>query len=376
MSALKQLASRLFGRGTAAPSKPASELQDVSAKSGWRSLRVSKIVQETPDARVLYLEDVSGAPITFQSGQFLTLAVQTPHGRLQRSYSICTAPHSGEVAVGVKRVHQGRVSSHLNEAVAVGDVLEARGPSGRFVLPVSPRARRVCVIAGGSGITPLLSHTRHLLEREPTSSVVMLYGNRSEADVMFRGEFARLGREHPERFVLRHVLSEPSGELPCARGILDALTVRDLLANLKPHLDEDTTFLVCGPEAMMDAALDALAQLGVPRARILEERFTNAAASPAEPQAGATLALTIVGQGGEKSVGLAPGESLLDAALRGGVELEYSCATGACGTCMAQLIEGSVELVEPHCLSDRERKQGMILPCVSRTSSSCRIQTL
>ncbi|MFT3924938.1 MAG: ferredoxin--NADP reductase [Myxococcales bacterium] len=381
MNAFKQFAARLFGRAAVPEEKPTPELRDVSAKPAWRSLRITRVVQETPDSRVLYLEDISGAPIEFESGQFLTLAVQLPNERLLRSYSICTAPHSGAVAVGVKRVQGGRASNYLNESAKVGDVLEARGPNGRFVLAPASQPRRVCLIAGGSGITPLLSHARHLLEREPDTSVAMIYGNRSESDVMFRGELERLWERYPERFVLRHVLSEPRGGISCTRGILDALTLRDELARLPLGQSPETTYLVCGPEPMMDAALDTLAAAGVPRARVLEERFVNTltpgAGEPARLEGKeASLRLTVLAQGSEKSVSLAPGETLLDAAMRGGVVLDYSCATGACGTCMARLVEGSVELDEPHCLSDGERKQGMILPCVSRATSACRIQTL
>lgn len=376
MSALKQFASRLFGR-KAPDAPPAPALQEVSAKPALRTLRVKKVVRETADSVVLSLEDVSGAAMPFESGQFLTLSLELNGERLFRSYSICSAPSSGEVAVGIKRVAGGRASNYFNDIAAVGLTIGARGPSGRFTLPPSRQPRRVCLIAGGSGITPLLSHARHLLEHEPTCSVVMLYGNRSEPDVMFRGALEQLVQAYPQRFVLRHVLSEPKGELVATRGMLDAETIRVELAKLQLRTAPQDAFLVCGPEPMMDAAQVALSKLGIPREQVLEERFNN---TPTAANEGALaegpLALTILVKGVATTVTINPGETVLDAALRGQVILDYSCATGACGTCMARLVEGDVQLDEPHCLSAAERKQGMILPCVSRASSACRIETI
>lgn len=374
MSALKQFTARLFGRRSAAAT-PAPELRVVPEKPSLRSLRITKLSRETAESVVLWLEDVSGAPLEFKSGQFLTLSVELAGERLFRSYSICSAPRSGEVAVAIKRVQGGRVSNYLNDNAAVGAVIEARGPSGRFTLAPSSHPRRVRLIAGGSGVTPLLSHARHLLASEPGTSVLMLYGNRGEADVMFRGELEKLALQYPRRFVLRHVLSEPSGTLAATPGILDAQTIRSELGTLAPRSAPEDVFLVCGPEPMMDAAQVALSQMGIPREQVLEERFTNAPVAAGDgPLADGPLALTIRVQGVEKRLTITPGETLLDAALRGGVQLDYSCATGACGTCVARLVEGEVQLDEPHCLSAAERKQGMILPCVSRATSACQIE--
>jgi ferredoxin-NADP reductase len=378
MSFLKQFTARLFGRTPATPATPATteaSSSSVDAASPFRSMRIARVVQETKDAVVLWLEPPNGEPVSFQSGQFLTFSVEVAGERLYRSYSICSAPNSGELAVAIKRVTGGRVSNFLNDQARPGLTLDVRGPSGRFVLPAGESGRRIVLIAGGSGITPLLSHTRHLLETEPDSQVALLYGNRSEGDVIFRDELTALAQRHPERFLLRHVLSAPTGELECARGLLDVATTAAELTRLGLGGKVGAAYLVCGPEPMMEAAQLALAQLGVPKERVLEERFSAAPVAD-DSDASAPQPLTVRMRGKETRLTVTPGETMLEAGLRAGAQLDFSCMTGDCGTCMSRLVEGTARLSEPNCLTEAERKQGLVLPCVARPTSPCTIAAI
>src|SRR3712207_1242160 len=186
------------------------------------------------------------------------------------------------------RVAGGVFSAWAMEHLRAGDVLEAMPPEGRFGLMPDPAAapRTVLGIACGSGITPVLSVARSLLAREPRSRVVLLYGNRSAADIMFREALEDLKDRHLARLTVVHVLSREKHELAALHGRLD----RDRVASLVPGLvrpGEIAAAFLCGPSGMAEAATEALVSLGVMPERVHVERFTPAGgvAAPAARRA-------------------------------------------------------------------------------------------
>lgn len=336
-------------------------------------MRVQRVVRETEDALTLVLAPIDGATPGFVSGQFLNLELRLPEGPLWRAYSLCSAPASGELAITVKRIEGGRGSSFLHQHAREGLCLEVRGPSGTFVLPESTQPRHVLLVAGGSGITPMMSHTRALLADEPQSRITLLYGNRSEHDIIFRAALDELCVAHPGRLSLRHVLVEPSAALDAGLGMLDQQTALTELRGLGVGESAPDLCLLCGPTPMMNATRAALLALGLPEARILEERF-SAPAAPEDLAGGAEQRVQLRLHGKLHSFPVASGETILDASLRAELVLDFSCTTGACGTCTMHLREGAVHMEEPNCLSDDERAAGLILPCVSRPKSACTLE--
>ncbi len=336
-----------------------------------RTVRVARVVRETADAISLHLEDATGAPIAFTPGEFLTLLVDVAGERLRRAYSIQSALGDG-VAVTVKRVEGGRVSNHLNDHAREGDVLEVLGPSGSFTASPDPaRRRRLVLIGGGSGITPLASIAKSVLAREPGSHVTLLFGNRRLADVIFRDALDALASAHPDRFVLRHVLEAPPDGWTGGTGRLDRATceaeLATLLARDVPEGLEPVEVFVCGPEPMMAAAREAAIALGVPRTALREERFSSpaqrAAERPASPQP-----ITLRLPGGTRSIVETPEQTILEAGLSAGLAMPFSCAMGGCGRCKLKLVDGDVASDEPNCLNDSERAEGYVLACVSRAT--------
>jgi len=369
---LSKLKKKLFGevveleRSAAAPGGGVA----VPGIAGVREVRVARVVRETDDAVTLVFAPERGEPISFLSGQYLQVECELEDGPLWRAYSLCSAPHSGELAVTVKRIEGGRGSSFLHQTAAVGQRLRVRGPSGAFVLPAAMGGRHVLLIAGGSGITPMMSHTLHVLEREPDSRVTLLYGNRAERDVIFRAALAELVAKHEGRLVLRHVLSEPGGELVAGQGLLDEATaLRELralgLGNAAPHV-----CMICGPTPMMSAARSALIALGVPEGHILEERFSNGAIDAEAGEQQVHLLL----RDGTKTLSVAPGETILEASQRARLLLDFSCGSGDCGTCVMRMREGSVTMPEPNYLSAEERARGLVLPCIARPTATCTLE--
>lgn len=351
------------------PVYPAAAASDSAARA--RTLEVTAVTRETVDAVTLTLRDPSGLAIPFVPGQFFTVLVPLADGApLRRAYSASSSHlDASQVTITVKRVADGRVSSHLVDHASVGMRLSVLGPSGDFTLtPDAGASRHVVAIAGGSGITPIMAITRAVLDVEPASRVTLLYGNRDAASIIFARELDALAATG--RLDVRHVLEDATGRQDATAGRLDAATVAALLEGCTAG---DATYYVCGPEAMMAEARTALAARAVPAAQIREERFT----SPARRQASiapAAQPVTIRRAGVALDVIVPAGATILDAGLAAGVPLQLSCAMGGCGACAVKLTAGEVAMDEPNCLGADERARGTILACVARPLSPCTVE--
>lgn len=347
----------------------------ASAGPAPRTLQIERVVRETADAVTLWLRDPSGAPIPFVAGQFFTVLVPLDGQLVRRAYSACSSPLSPDLlAITCKRTPGGRVSTFLNEQVQAGMTLQVLGPSGNFtVAPAPERARHYVLLGGGSGITPLIAIARAVLLAEPRSRVALIFGNRSVDDIIFHGELAALAEAHKERFSLRHVLQEPPPGWSGGTGLLDEPTLaRELTALPMPSLDDapylsgPPAFYICGPAGMMAAAQAVLLARGVPADQLYQERF----ASPHLPAAALLAARSP--QPAELRRGdrrhqlvVQPTETLLEAGLRAGAAMPFSCTMGGCGACKVKLDSGQVALQEPNCLTAEERAAGYILACIA-----------
>jgi len=382
--------------GTPAPFIPrhavglmAASANDAPRATGivTRKLRVARVQRETAAAVTLFLEDPSGAALTWEPGQFFTLLVPLETGEtLRRAYSACLPPGQGPLPhaapVTIKRVAGGRVSNLLNDHVREGDHLEVLGPSGSFTLSAAAAGRELVLIGGGSGITPLAAILRAALADQAGPHVTLLYGNRGEADVIFRAELDGLAARYPERFTLRHVLSEPPAAWSGGSGLLDQATTTRELAALS-GASGTAEYFVCGPTPMMDAVRAALLARGVPTERLHEEKFGTPGAgsegvSADDPALRAALAVpqavVVKRRGSARTITAAPGQTLLEAGLAAGLPMPYSCAMGGCGKCKVQLQDGTTFSEEAGCLTRAERGQGYVLACISRASSPCTVE--
>ena len=349
-----------------------------------RRMRVAEVIRETPDAVTLVFEDESGSPIAFAPGQFFTLHVPVPSSSrgpspatgvetLKRAYSVSSsALDPARFSVTVKRVDGGRVSAHLVEHARAGDGYAVLGPSGSFTPAATAEARTLVLVGGGSGITPLMSIARTLLEAEPTARVVLVYGNRAVEDVIFRGALEALVRRHAPRFAVTHVLERPPEGWRGETGLLDEATLARALDGLRVPDAPGVEYFVCGPEPMMQSARACLLARGAPPARIREERFLATHAVGDGPREPHTVTLRL--RAGERRVVVPPGKTLLEAALDDGAPVAYSCTVGGCGACRVRLVEGRVSMDEPNCLSPAERAEGYVLACVSRPASACVVE--
>ncbi len=355
-------------RGTA---DRAASSPSAASLPGARPLKVAAVVRETPDAVSLTLVDPRGAVIAYRPGQFFTLAIRLNGEVLRRAYSASLpmeeAQPSGSVRLTIKRVAGGRVSQHLNDHAAVGDLLDVFGPSGSFVVEGAPPL--LVLLGGGSGVTPLMAIARDALSRLPDTRVVFVVGNRSIGDILFRDELDALAARHPTRLTLRHVLSAPPGEWGGGEGMLDEATTARELDRASP--EGAAEYFVCGPAPMMDAVRSALRARGVEEGLIREERFSSPVHSVAAGDAGGDVPVTAVLRGRRYALVNRAHETVLESALRQEVPVPYSCTMGGCGACRMKLLEGAMTLEEPNCLTAEERSEGYVLTCIGRATEAC-----
>ncbi len=344
----------------------------VSATVG-RPMRVERVVQETNDAVSIYLAEVNGAPLRFAAGQFLSFDLVIAGEKLRRAYSIA-APAEGAGSdaphVTIKRVADGRASNYLNEQATVGMHLDAFGPSGNFTLERIDRlaaAPDVLLVAGGSGITPIISLAATWLHRHQAGRATLIYGNRSERDVIFAERLRELVATYAGRLVVDHVLAEPEGvweDVEVATGILDAATLGARLDALGVDPATAAGCYICGPTPMMDAARELLRGRGVSASRLHEERFSRPEHRESAVGSAIPEPMTIRTADGTRTAVVKPGQTLLEAGLGASIQMPFSCAMGGCGACAMVCTEGEVAMEEPNCLSEAERARGEVLTCI------------
>lgn len=339
--------------------------------SRFHTLRIADVRRETADTVSVAVdvpEDLR-ARFAYQPGQYVTLRTVLDGEELRRSYSICSGLDDGEMRVAIKLVPDGRFSAWAHEALQPGHVIEVMPPQGRFTVALDHHASRTYLgVAAGSGITPVLSILRSVLTREPGSRFVLLYGSRATGGIIFREALEELKDRFMGRLTVVHVLSREQQDLPVLSGRLDGPRVRTLLHGLLDVPRIDHAFL-CGPEAMIAEVSATLADAGLAPERIHSELFTTGASLPARPRpvpmpgAAPFAVATVVSDGIRTGVPMEDGEAVLDAALRAGLDLPYSCRGGMCSTCRARVSEGTVRMDVNYGLEPWETEAGYVLTC-------------
>jgi len=341
----------------------------------FHPLRVRSVQPDTSEAVIVSFEVPEDLrPVFgFTQGQYLTLRKEIDGQDLRRSYSICAGVDEGELRVGVRKVQGGLFSNWINEQLKPGDTINVMAPQGRFFVPIEPDAQRHHLgIAGGSGITPILSIMKTVLAREPRSRFTLIYGNRKLRSTMFKEELDDLKDRYMSRLVLHHVFSDEHTEMDIHTGVMNRQKIAEFLEGLIPAQQIDHAY-ICGPFQMNDEAEAALLAAGVPEDRIHIERFgiaqqasgqVGAVLHQAQPGDAAKARITIIRDGLKREIAFSREQpSILDAASAAGLEVPFSCTSGVCGTCRAKLVEGKVRMERNFALDKKEVAAGYVLTC-------------
>ncbi len=343
----------------------------------FHPLRVREVLPDTAEAVVVAFDVPTELRevFSFTQGQYLTLRKDIEGADLRRSYSICAGVDDGELRVGVRKVKGGVFSNWINEHLKPGDTISVMAPQGRFFVPIEPAARRHHVgIAGGSGVTPILSTMKTVLAREPLSDFTLIYGNRALKSTMFKEEIEDLKNKYLTRLTLHHVFSDEHTDAPLNMGVMNRAKIGEFLSSVVPAAGIAHAF-ICGPFQMNDEAEAALLAAGVPEERIHIERFglapqanqsqqVDAVIHEAKPGDAETARITIIRDGLKREIAFTRDQaSILDAASSAGLEVPFSCTSGVCGTCRAKLVEGEVRMERNFALDKNEVANGFVLTC-------------
>jgi ring-1,2-phenylacetyl-CoA epoxidase subunit PaaE len=344
--------------------------------SKFHSLKVIEVRRETADAVSVAFEVPANLKeeYKYKQGQYLTLKLKVKGEELRRAYSICSSPvDENELRVAIKKVKDGRVSSFINDSVKVGDSIDVMVPMGNFTTEMdSLNKKNYILFGGGSGITPMLSILKTVLKKEPNSCIKLLYGNNDESSIIFKNQIEALATMHPERLKVAHVLNAaPDGHPELLKGMM---TKEKNIELVKKYVDTsaDNVYFICGPGPMMENVVAALKELRINESQIHIEYFTAPVAADeikTSVHTSAGLTAKIIIDGDEHAVTLEENETILEAAIRIGLDAPYACQGGSCCTCRALLQEGKVEMAVNYALSASEVKQGFILTCQSRPTT-------
>jgi ring-1,2-phenylacetyl-CoA epoxidase subunit PaaE len=341
------------------------------------SLKVKDVRPETADCVSVSLEVPAELSETFRfaPGQYLTFRRHFDEAEVRRSYSICVSPNEGELRVAIKKVEEGKFSTFAHSTLKAGDVLDVMPPMGKFT-PKQTGAthKEYLAFASGSGITPIMSIMKTVLENEPESSFTLVYGNRGRNSIIFREAIEALKNKYMLRLRIYHVLSREYMDIPLFSGRITAAKCAEFCKSLIDVKTIDEAF-ICGPEDMILGVRQQLIDLGMPSSGVHIELFT----SPDQPKAThekwaashktdngpvSKVSITLDGATFEMDVPF-NGESILDVALKNGADLPFACKGGVCCTCRAMVTEGEVEMEVNYALEHDEVEKGYVLTCQS-----------
>lgn len=343
----------------------------------FHALQIADVRKETEDTVSIAFDIPSSLKddYSFLAGQYLTLKTLINGEDTRRSYSLCSAPYENEWRVAVKQVENGVFSTFANSSLKKGDTLEVMTPTGGFCLHTEVNAEKNYVLfAAGSGVTPILSIAKTVLQEEPNSNVTLFYGNKNFRSIIFREEIEALKNTHMNRLRVIHVLSRESLGNQIQKGRINKEKCDNLYKAFLSNETIDAVY-VCGPEEMIHGVKDSMLENGVDLKNIHFELFTTPGvkktenkADNNEPNIASNVSIILDGDIIDLALN-SSGETILDAALKAGADLPFACKGGVCCTCKAKIIEGSARMDVNYALEQDEVDAGYILTCQSHPTS-------
>ena len=335
----------------------------------FQNVTIQEIKTETANAVsvVFNIPENLKSDFNFTAGQYITLQTKINNQEIRRAYSICSTPQSGEIRVAIKAVENGTFSVYATSNLKVGDAIEISAPEGRFQL--KPKANKNYIaFAAGSGITPILSMVKTVLENQPTATFTLVYGNKSIADTIFYDELLALDTKY-DNFNLEFVCSRERQE-NMLFGRIDTAFTNFFIKNKYKDIAFDAAFL-CGPEEMIQTVSNTLKEAGFSDENIHFELFTvtedeNAVSEIKE----GTTEITVILDDEETTFTMSQTDNVLAASLRNELDPPYSCQGGVCSSCLAKVTEGNAVMTKNSILTDGEVKDGFVLTCQAHPTTA------
>ncbi|WP_411893939.1 2Fe-2S iron-sulfur cluster-binding protein [Winogradskyella sp. A2] len=307
----------------------------------------------------------------FEAGQYITLRTKINGEEIRRDYSICSSKGSGDLTVAVKAVEDGTFSIYANNSLKVGDVIDVATPNGRFVFEANEaKTRTIAAFAAGSGITPILSIAKTLLEDEPFSNFILVYGNKSLNDAMFTQDLLQLKERYGNRFHIHFIYSQ-SQEEDALFGRIEKSTVNLIVKNKYKDVTVEK-FYLCGPEQMIHTVKDVLLENSIKEKNILFELFTAPIESNSKSDisiSGVSSMIKVIVDEEEFEFEMSKKQTILEATLKKDIDAPYSCQGGICSSCIARITEGQTEMRQNNILTDSEVAEGLVLTCQAHPTS-------
>jgi len=342
---------------------------------GFYSLRVQRVVAETADAKTFYFEvpEAEKSAFAYTPGQYLTFEAQVGGEKVRRSYSLCTyAGVDAHMAVTVKRVEGGRMSNFMNDTLTEGSSIAVMAPMGKFTMtPDAARSTHYVLFAGGSGITPMMGISKAILNDEPQSKITLVYANRNPESVIFKEALAAMEKQFGERFKVIHSYDQAPFTWFGLKGLMTEDKVSQIIKSKVGGAFDTYSYFICGPAPMMDVVKKGLSACGISPAQVHTEYFTapTSTEKPAESAASGAFNgqsnVTLKVYGKTHTITCDSQTTILNAAMKQGIDPPYSCTVGVCTTCRAKVHSGELHMLEREGLSDEEIKQGYVLTCQS-----------
>lgn len=332
----------------------------------FKKLAIQEIKKETGNSIsvVLNIPNDLKEEFKFIPGQYITFRITLDGKEIRRSYSICSSPESNELRVAIKEVENGLFSNYATKQLKEGDILEVSPPEGKFILQTATsHQRNYMAFAAGSGITPIMSMIKSVLFKETHSTFVLIYGNKTAEETIFKAEIDDLLKQYPNRFFVTYVFSQKILD-DAILGRIDKSIVNLILKNKFKNIDFDGYYL-CGPETMIDVVTETLKEKGISGSKIHFELFTTiypSGAITSKNLDGATE-ITVILDDEETTFEMSKKKFILTAALDEGLDAPYSCQGGICSSCIGKVTEGNAVMDKNSILSDEEIKEGIILTC-------------
>ncbi len=340
--------------------------------SKFHSLTIKELKKETQNAVSIVFDIPSELKNEFQfiAGQYINIKTVIAGEELRRAYSICSVPNCDELRIAVKAVANGTFSIYACTNLKEGDVLEVSKPEGKFVLETSSNNKNNYLgVAAGSGITPIMAMLKATLTEEPKSTFTLIYGNKTEADTIFKNEIDQLKSEFTNQLNVQYLYSRAQKE-GALFGRIDMGNINFVIKNSYKNITFDTAF-ICGPEDMINTAKETLLNYGLTENNIHFELFSTPISSETatEPNFEGTSEITILLDDEETTFEMDTKTTILTAALKEGLDAPYSCQGGICSSCLAKVTEGSATMTKNTILSNEEIKDGLILTCQAHPTS-------